>query len=127
MSVITFKHKGNFRKTEQLFNKGLRKDYLKILDTYGQRGVEVLRAATPTDSGKTADSWSYGIEQGDGMVTLYWSNSNVHEGANIAVLLIYGHGLNNGGYVEGHDFVSRVIRPIFKEIADESWREVTRS
>ena len=125
-SVITFKHKGNFRKTETFFNRSLKEDYLKILDFYGQRGVEILKKATPTNSGKTAESWNYGIEHGDGTVTIYWTNSNENNGVNVAVLLIYGHGLRNGGYVQGHDFVSPAIRPLFEDIANNSWKEVTR-
>lgn len=126
MGIIKVKHKGNFNKTERFFNRVLKKEYLNILERYGQAGVEALRNATPSESGKTADSWGFGIEEGKGMVTLYWTNSNENKGANIAILLIYGHGLQNGGYVEGIDFVNPAMRPIFEKIADESWKEVTR-
>lgn len=120
------KHKGNFNKTERFFNRVLKREYLNILERYGQAGVEALRNATPSASGKTADSWGFGIEEGKGMVTLYWTNTNENQGVNIAILLIYGHGLQNGGYVEGIDFVNPAMRPIFEKIADESWKEVTR-
>lgn len=126
MALIKFNHKGNFKKTERFFNRVLRMSYLNILEKYGQMGVEALRNATPVDSGKTAESWDFGIDKGDGMVTLYWTNSNENNGVNIAVLLIYGHGLQNGAYVEGVDFVSPAMRPIFEQIANESWKEVTR-
>lgn len=126
MALIKFNHKGNFKKTERFFNRVLRMSYLNILEKYGQMGVEALRNATPVESGKTAESWDFGIDKGDGMVTLYWTNSNENNGVNIAVLLIYGHGLQNGAYVEGVDFVSPAMRPIFEQIANESWKEVTR-
>ena len=126
MGLITFNHKGSFKNTERFFNHVLRRDYLNILEKYGQMGVEALRNATPSESGKTAESWDFGIEQGKGKVTLYWTNSNENKGVNIAVLLIYGHALPNGGYVEGVDFVSPALRPIFERIANESWKEVVR-
>lgn len=124
--MITFKHKGDFNKTEQFFNRVLRRDYLNILSKYGQMGVAALRDATPSSSGKTADSWDYGIENGNGKVTLYWTNSNENKGVNIAILLIYGHALPNGSYVQGIDFVTPALRPIFYQIAQESWKEVVR-
>jgi len=126
MGLIKVKHKGNFNNAERFFNRVLKKEYLNILEKYGQLGVTALSQATPSESGKTADSWDFGIEESKGMVTLYWTNSNENKGVNIAVLLIYGHGLQNGGYVQGIDFVNPAMRPIFEKIADESWKEVTR-
>ena len=126
MGLITFNHKGNFKKTERFFNRVLKRNYLNILAKYGEMGVKALKEATPSNSGKTADSWNYGIEKGKGVVTLYWTNSNENNGVNIAILLIYGHALQNGSYVQGVDFVTPALRPIFKQIADESWKEVVR-
>lgn len=126
MGLIKVKHKGNFNKAERFFNRVLKKEYLNILERYGQEGVEALRDATPSESGKTADSWEFGIEEAKGTVTIYWTNSNENKGVNIAILLIYGHGLQNGSYVQGIDFVNPAMRPIFEKIADESWKEVTK-
>ena len=124
--MITFKHKGNFKHTEKFMTKALRRNYMPILQRYGQMGVDVLQEYTPKDTGKTAASWKYGISEEDGKITLYWTNSNENEGANIVLLLIYGYGLQNGVYVQGTDFVSPVMKPIFQRIANQSWREVVR-
>jgi len=124
--MITFKQKGNFKKTEKFMNRALKREYKKILNAYGQLGVDILAERTPKDTGKTAASWDYGIEEGDGKITLYWTNSNENKGVSIVLLLIYGYGLQNGAYVEGLDFVSPAMRPFFKEIANKSWKEVTR-
>jgi len=126
VALIKIKHKGNFNNTERFFNRVLKRGYLNILEKYGKAGVDALRNATPSESGKTADSWNFGIEEGNGTVTLYWTNSNENQGVNIAILLIYGHGLQNGSYVQGVDFVNPAMRPIFEKIADESWKEVTK-
>ena len=126
MAIITVKHKGSFRNTEKFFNRTLRRDYMAVLHKYGQRGVEALAAATPKDSGITADSWGYEIEQRSGQVSIVWTNHNENQGVNIAILIIYGHGLHNGGYVQGNDFVTPALQPIMDEMAKQVWREVTK-
>lgn len=125
VGLIKIRHKGNFNKIEQFFNRALRKDYLNILAKYGEMGVKILKENTPVNSGKTAESWNYGIEEGKGTVTLYWSNSNENNGVNIAILLIYGHALQNGAYIEGIDFANQALKPVFDQIANETWKEVT--
>jgi hypothetical protein len=124
--MITFRHKGNFDKTIKFLSRDLISDYMPILDKYGKEGVQALSAATPIDSGKTRDSWSYQITRFRGGVTLTWLNSNVVEGVPIAILIQYGHGTSNGGYVEGRDFINPAIRPVFDRIANEIWGEVIK-
>ena len=109
--VILFRQKGSFKKTER-FLKGVSAGRLDaVLAGYGQKGVEALAAATPKKTGKTAASWS---------------NSNIVDGPPIAVILQYGHGTRNGGYVEGVDYINPAMRPIFDEIAKRAWEEVRR-
>lgn len=122
--VITFSHKGNFQKTDRFFHKVIERHYMRKLAHYGEMGVLALAAATPTESGKTASSWSYEISEGEGNLSIYWKNSNVNDGVNIAVILQYGHGTRNGGYVEGRDYINPAIQPIFDRMADEAWKEV---
>lgn len=124
--LITFKQKGSFRNTELYFNRSLRSNWRSILNRYGRAGVQALEAATPVDSGKTAQSWNYGIREEKGRVTVYWTNGNEENGVCVALLLIYGHALRNGAYVEGHDFVSPAVRPVFDRLANQCWKEVIR-
>lgn len=123
--MIRVRHKGNFNNIERFFNRVLKRDYLNILDDYAQRGLEALKAATPVESGETAEQWNYEIVRGDGITTLYFTNDHINDGVNVAILLIYGHGTRNGGYVEGNDFVTPALAPIFQDLADSMWREVT--
>lgn len=103
------------------------RDYLTILSEYGRKGVEALASSTPVDTGKTADSWEYTIETTSNRTTISWSNSNENQGYNIALMLQYGHGTKNGGYVKGIDYINPAIKPIFEAMASELWKEVTRS
>lgn len=125
--MITFSQKGDFSRLNSYLER--LKNVIKIgnLDTYGREGVEALSSATPKDTGETARSWYYKINRDKDMVTLSFHNSHVNDGVNIAIILQYGHGTKNGGYVEGIDYINPAIRPIFNKIAEDAWKEVTKS
>ena len=123
--MISFRHKGDFKKTEKFLKKSLGRDYRKVLEKYGERGVEALRANTPKDTGNTADSWTYSLEERSGYLSVVWFNSNMQDGVNIAIILQYGHGTGTGGYVEGRDYINPALQPIFDEMAEAAWKEVT--
>lgn len=126
---INFEHKGSFTKFEQFLTKNLHINALikPILDKYGKRGVELLKEATPKDTGKTADSWIYSIEEDEqGNYQIVWSNTNTVNGwANVAILLQYGHATRNGGFVKGIDYINPAIAKVFSDMADEAWKEVS--
>lgn len=122
---ISFKQKGDFKKTEKFLKKSFGKDYMGILEKYAREGVSHLAANTPKDSGNTAGSWSYKIEQKNSSISIIWNNSNVQKGVNIAVILQYGHATRNGGYVSGRDYINPALRPIFDAMAEAAWKEVT--
>ena len=124
---IRITHRGGFNNLERFLNRVRNKNYLNLLAKYGELGVSALSSATPVDSGATANSWYYEIDQGAGMTSISWSNSNENNGVNIAVILQYGHGTGTGGYVAGIDYINPALRPIFDRIADEAWKEVTSS
>lgn len=105
------------------------KNAVKIgeLDRYGRAGVAALASATPVDTGLTASSWYYEIERANGSVTIAFHNSNIQNGVPIAIILQYGHGTRNGGWVEGRDYIDPAVRPIFDKLANDAWREVTKA
>lgn len=123
--MAIFKHRGDFSRTEKFLNRARGASYLNILGKYGQAGVDALASATPVDSGKTASCWTYQIEHNENSTTIYWTNTNVNDGANIAILLQYGHGTGTGGFVQGRDYITPAMQPIFDKIAQEAWKEVT--
>lgn len=123
--MITFKHRGNFSKTEKFLNKARETRYLSILDRYGNEGVNALSSTTPIDSGRTATSWAYRIERTSKSTSIIWYNTNENQGVNIALILQYGHGTGTGGFVRGTDYINPAMKPIFDRLAEEAWREVT--
>lgn len=126
MSIV-IKHKGSFKNTERMFKKMSKFEISRILDKYGALGVQALSSATPIESGKTAGSWNYEVERSGGGYTIYWVNSNVNQGVNIALILQLGHGTGTGGYVQGIDYINPALKPVFDALAEEAWQEVTKT
>jgi hypothetical protein len=122
--MITFRHKGNFDKLTIYLEKAKKTARLGDLDKYGRKGVAALASATPVDTGLTASSWYYEIKRQNGVVALNFCNSNINNGVPIAIILQYGHGTRNGGWVEGRDYINPAIQPVFDQIAKDAWREV---
>lgn len=119
--------KGDFKNTNNLLKRIMKLDFESVLDRYAEQGVQALKSATPIDTGETADAWDYEIVKESGRVSIYWTNSNENQGIQIAVILNYGHGTGNGGYVVGRHYISPAIQPVFDQIADAAWKEVTKS
>lgn len=124
--MITFRQKGDFSKATRFLERAKNAVRIGDLDKYGRAGVAALSSATPVDTGLTASSWYYKIIRKDGSVSIEFYNSNIQNGVPIAIILQYGHGTGNGGWVQGRDYINPAIQPIFDEIANNAWREVTK-
>ena len=109
----------NLEKEKEGFNRG-------NLDKNKKKGVAALSSATPVDTGLTASTRIYKIENKNGVAKIEFHNSNVQRGISIALILQYGHGTKNGGYVVGRDYINPAIQPVFDELAKNAWKEVTR-
>ena len=124
--MITFRQRGDFSKLTNFMERAKEAVHLGNLDKYGQEGVAALASATPVDTGQTANSWHYKLEQKNGSVSIGFYNTNIQNGVPIAIILQYGHATRNGGWVQGRDYINPAIQPIFDKIADTAWREVTK-
>lgn len=124
--MIQFRQKGKFRKFDNYAERLLEVIKLGKLDKYGREGVAALSSATPVDTGKTAASWYYTIKRKDGKVSISFNNSNIQNDTPIAIIIQYGHATNNGGWVEGKDYINPAIQPIFDKMAKKAWSEVSK-
>lgn len=125
--MISFTTSGSTQRTEDFLAAMARGDYMEGFEPLAQEGVNALRAATPVDSGLTADSWSYEIQETRGSTTIWFINKNVVGGFNVAVGLQYGHATGTGGWVQGYDYINPALQPVFDMIADKMWKEVQNS
>lgn len=124
--MIIFKHKGNFKNIESFFKNVSKLQLRNILTKYAKQGVAALAINTPKDTGLTANSWDYEIKINNRGYSINWINSNIVDGVPIAIILQYGHGTGNGGYVEGRDYINPAIKPIMDKLAEDLWKEVSR-
>lgn len=123
--MIEISQKGDFSKAKRMLEKMRVMSDLRILDRYGKLGVSALSGATPVDTGKTASSWSYKIVKKKNGFELAFHNSNVVDQVPIAIVIQYGHGTRNGGYVKGVDYINPALKPIFDKLSNDLWKEVT--
>lgn len=116
---------GGFDNAMKFLKRVSKGEAYRSLDKYAQQGVVALASATPKDSGVTANSWGYEVERTSTGYKINWTNKNVNQEVNIAIILQYGHGTGTGGYVSGRDYINPAIQPVFDKIAQEAWKEVT--
>ena len=122
--MITLEAKGGWDRTESFLKRAVRLNLAQRLQAAAAEGVAALAAATPKESGLTANSWTAEVTIGANGFTIEWQNTHVVSGVPIAIILQYGHGTGTGGYVAGRDFINPAIKPIFDEIAESVWKAV---
>lgn len=125
--MIKFQNTGDLLKTKLFLERCKNVQTFIAANKYGQMGVDALKAATPKDTGKTSESWKFKVESRNGNLSITWYNTNENKGENIALLIQYGHGTGRGSYIKGIDYINPALKPVFDQIAEEAWREITRS
>ena len=123
--TISFDASGDFKNTERFIGKVKKVNILPALRSLAMAGVRALASATPVDSGLAADSWGFEITRSRNSASITWTNSDVESGFPVAIMLQYGHGTRNGGYVKGRDYINPAMQPVFDKIAEEAWKVVT--
>lgn len=108
-----------FLEKERKFQKRL----IGILESFGREGLEALKEATPKRTGKTAKSWSYNVESRKGSYSLSFQNDNVFQGVPVVVLIVYGHATPSGRWIEGRDFITPVVDPLFEKLQKQIRKE----
>lgn len=124
--MIDFKQHGDFSKTIRFLKNAPRAISSIDFNHYGKLGVDALRDATPKNTGLTSESWTYEITRKEDRVTISFHNTNVQNGVPIAIILQYGHGTKNGGWVQGRNYINPAIQPIFDKLANDAWEVVSK-
>lgn len=119
--MIEMSFKGDFE-TSKWLQRVKDQNIRSVLSDAASRGLAALQSATPEKTGKTARSWDYKIVRTKRGIKIVWYNTHVVNGVPIAIILQYGHGTRQGGYVQGRDYINPAMRPIFNEI-DEMVRK----
>lgn len=122
--ALRVKQSSKFKNVTNYFNRLKAFDPHAMLKHYAELGVERLKAYTPVDTGKTANSWAYTIIEKDDVYTVQWTNSNVKNGINIALLIDSGHVTLSGTYVSGLDYIEPALSPILTDLRKELGKKV---
>lgn len=117
-------NKGDFSNTFNFFERMSQMNIDKILSEYGEKGVSALQEATPKRTGLTSRSWTYRLEHEKGKTVLLFDNSNIQNGAPIAIIIQYGFVTKTGFRVPGRDYINPALTPIYEEIMRKFQQEV---
>lgn len=74
--MIRINQKGDFSKTIKYLQSVNNKNVIPILERYGKEGVNALAAATPVNTGITANAWYYEVQKTK-VDTLYHSTTQI--------------------------------------------------
>lgn len=115
---------GDFRNLTTNLQRILGFFNMSKMDKYGQRGVEILRELTPTDTGLARDSWDYKVSMKDDECHIDFINYDVEDGVSVVVLIDSGHVRRDGTWFEGYNFINPAIDMLIKEIQLDFKEEV---
>lgn len=121
--AITFETKGDFKFTMKFLKKISSRTFYKKLEDYAKEGVEALSNATPKKTGDLSMRYSYEIDVGLDSTTITWHNDKMINDQSLVLMLNYGHGTRNGGWVNGLNFVDPAMAPVFEKMAENLWKE----
>ena len=127
MAGLKFSSNSNFSKTEKYLTRARRTSKIgENADEIGHRCVEELKKVTPKDSGLTAESWDYEVTINGKTTTILFTNSNIQNGMNVALLLEFGHGTPSGTWVEGQEYIEPVMQKVYLDVLTIKWKELKR-
>lgn len=123
--VVGIEQHGSWSDTEYLLERCKNFFHLGVLDKYGKMGVDALEITTPKKTGLTSRSWYYEVvAESKDKVVIRWNNSNIQNGVHVAVVLQLGHATKTGSWVEGRDYISPALQPIFEMIGQNALKEI---
>lgn len=121
---IKVKVLGNFDITEKYFNTALHITDIPKIEKIAEKAVKKFVDAIPKDSDVTAESWGYEIIQNGKGFSLIFTNSNVKNGVNIALIIDSGHATPDGKWVRGEKYLDKTTEEVYNDILNETWEEL---
>jgi hypothetical protein len=84
--MIIIESKGSFKKTESFLKSVSGKSIYESLEFYARQGLSELESATPVESGLSAKSWNYEINDTPGSYSITWTNTNLVNGIPVVTI-----------------------------------------
>jgi len=123
--MITLKQKGDFSKLDKYFKKSVKISKTENVTLFADKCLEKLKEATPKESGLTSESWKYVIVRRKNSTSVQFYNTNNQNGANVALLLEYGHATRSGTWIQGQNYIDPVVKETYLNILNKTWKEMT--
>lgn len=127
--MMSVEQSGDFDNIEKFLQTTSRKNKktYKILKKYAEVGLQLLIENTHVRSGESALGWDYILKEKDGQTSIAYINTNMTTtGVPVVVLIQYGHGTKNGGYVKGINFINPTINQMFKDLSTKLYQELIK-
>lgn len=112
----------NGNKTELYLQKALHFSDLNKLEKIAEESLQKFIDASPNE--EIAKHWSYEIISKKSKVSLFFNNSYVRDGVNIAIVIDVGHSTSNGYWVSGKDYLKKPTLETYNQIINETWEEL---
>ena len=121
---IKAKTTGSYKQTRKYLSACVDITKLKTNDIQkiAEETIEKLASVSPYE--KIAIGWSYTIERNNKQVILYFNNSFVENGLNIALLVDRGHGTASGRWVSGKNYIEPPVQEAYERILEEAGKEI---
>lgn len=68
-----------------------------------------------------AKGWSYEIVSNKRKVSLFFNNSKIENGENVAIIIDVGHGTRDGRWISGKNYLSKPTQEAYDNIINKTW------
>lgn len=125
---ITIDSVGDFKDTVKWLSESSRRTPINALKAIASEGVAALSASTPVgETGETSRGWvSNVITNSTGGEVWFTNLAHPQAAVNVAIILEYGHGTLNGGYVPARPYIRQAMRSVFDTAGDRMIKEMIR-
>lgn len=121
---VKMKSKGDFKQTRYYLSGASESITVEKVQKVAEETVIALANASPYESIATA--WSYEIIERKNRISIYFNNSNVQNGLNIALLVDSGHSTRTGKWVAGKNYIAQPIQEAYEKIMKNTKEELRR-
>ena len=121
--MIKVKRKGDFNRTKKYLGKALVAYDKAQLEKIAEKNLHILKEVTPSNTGTLANQWGYQIVKTDNGYGILYTNTDIQNGYNIAILVDRGHATRTGTWVSGKNYIDPAIHKTYEAIMKQTWEE----
>lgn len=121
---IRIKVKGDYKRTTKYLKDSKHIFDEELIEPIANDTIEKLKVASPDEN--VANSWSYEIIINGDITTLYFNNSYIVNGNNIAIVIQEGHATKSGEWVQGTRYLDEPMQEAYDAIISKAMEELNK-